>query len=304
MDPFTIALLAAGGLLLFKGFSSGKVTAPPPNTSSIPALGGAGGISSTSGLTQIGGAPGGTSGAFITDKPTAPPDPTQIVWPPTQPNQPGYVTIGGAPAPASYSLGNLQTAIQATGVATSLAGGTLGVAGAIGGSSGAAGAIGATAASAIPIVGIGIAAVGLVLGIIAKHHAQAVALEAQSLNSAIPIVRQRQVLIAQAAVRGEINLAQADSLIKQLIADYYSMVNKTIQGKWAWVVGTSKASDKTPSGCNGPCVVGHWWVEGNSLGLLHNTIAAITTGQHGVLILQAIGSNAGFSGMPEIRMVF
>src|SRR6185369_4357688 len=295
MDPLTIGLIAGGGLLLFKGFSKSGVNAPPPSTlPGVPPLGGSGGVASTSGLTQIGGKPGGDTGVFITDKPTAPPDPTQVIWPPTNPTTPGYVTIGGSPAPVGYSLGNIQTAIQATGVATSLAGGTVGVASAIGGSAGAAGAIGTTAATAIPIVGIGIAAVGLVLGIIAKHHAQAVALEAQSLNQAVPIVRQRQILIAQAAVRGEINVQQADTLIQQMIADYYTMVKATIQGKWPWVVGTSKASDTTPSGCNGPCVVGHWWVEGNSKGILHNTVVAITNGQHGVLILQAIASHAGF----------
>lgn len=302
MDPITIGLLAAGGLLLYKGFTSGTVNAPPggatPPSSSggflstifgpatpIPPLGGSGGHGPIAG---------------------------QVTWPPN-PGQPGFVTIGGQPMPASYSLGNLQTAIQASGVATSLAGGTLGIAGAVGGSAGAAGAIGATAATAIPIVGIGIAAVGLVLGIIAKHHAQAVQQEAAGLNQAVPVIKQRYVLILQAAIRGEINQAQTATLVQQAISDYYTMVKSITQGKWPYVVAPGTVIDNTvntfttggkkPSTCNGPCEVGHDVIEPNGI-QVQQTVAKILNGEHGTVIFQVVGAHAGFAGMPNIQVIY
>lgn len=322
MDPITIGLIAAGGLLVARGFSNSTVKAPPPTvvvgaTSSA----GAGPIDQT--VSTPGAAVASVPGVVVPPSGTLPrttvdsipplggsgghgPVSGTVAWPPG-PGQPGAVTIGGTPAPDNYSLGNMQTAIKASGVAATLAGTTTGIAGALGGggSAGVAATLGTTAATAIPLVGIGVAAVGLVLGIIAKHHAAAVALEASTLNQAVPIIRQRQVLILQAAIRGEItSLSQADTLITEMISDYYAMVKKIQQGTWHWVVGTSSKNDKAPSGCNGPCVVGHWWIEGDSKGGLHNTIALVLAGAHGTWTIQSIPSNAGFSGMPAIKVVY
>jgi hypothetical protein len=191
-------------------------------------------------------------------------------WPPA-PGQPGYVTIGSQPAPAGYSLGNMQTAMSAASLTGTAAGATLGIGAALGATApGGALAAGTLAGTAIPIVGIAVGAIGLVIGIISHHHAEMVAKEAAELNQALPLTYQRFVLILQATVRGaagvenEITSAgQAEPLIQQAIDDYYAIVKPMQQGIWhdpapGWRgSGPARPTPKTPSGCNGPCFAGH-----------------------------------------------
>lgn len=315
MDPITIGLLAAGGLLVYRGFTSGTVKTPPP-ASLPPGTFTPGGVPQPSGtvyslppVNELPIPPLGGSGGL---GPGAPPVAGKVPWPPG-PGQPGYVTIGGAPVPQGYNLGNMQTAIQASGITATLAGATTGVVSAIGGSAGAASVVGTTAATAIPLIGIGVAIIGTVLGIIAKHHAQAVALEASTLNQAVPVIKQRMVLILQAAIRGEVNQEGADALLKQAVSDYYSMVSKIIQGRWPYVLKPGQVMDNTvntfltggpkPSTCNGPCEVGHDTIEPNAI-QVSQTVKKVLLGYHGVMTLQVVASHAGFAGMPRIQVIY
>lgn len=240
------------------------------------------------------------------------------VWPPTV-GQPGYVTIGGQPAPASYSLGNIQTAITASGLATSATGGILGVGSAIGATApGGALAAGTAAATAIPLVGIAAAAIGLVVGIIGKHHAQAVAAEANSLNQAVPAIVQRCTLIIQSVIHGDVTTEdQLNTLCQQALSDYYAMVKSTIQGKWDWPYirgkyqalaytggGSLQPETKKPGTCNGPCVVGHYWIE-PAIAQAYIVGLKVMHGEHGTAkIVPTIAAHAGFSGMPEVDIQY
>lgn len=236
-------------------------------------------------------------------------------WPPVQ-GQPGYVTIGGKPAPAGYSAGNMNTAIQAAGFAGTGVALTMGLFHAAYEITGEATLTGLGAA--LPIIGVGVAAIGIVLGIIAKHHAQAVAQEAAALAQATPVLRQRQVLIAQAAVQGEINYTQAVSLVQQAITDFYSMVKAVQRGTWKWnpsyndssagfwAKGIDQASPNAhpPNPCNAACWYGHFAAEGDCYTILLPTIQKILAGQHGVMALPIIPSHEAEAGYPEVDMIY
>ena len=238
-----------------------------------------------------------------------------INWPPAQ-GQPGFVMIGGKPAPANYSAGNINTAIQTAGLAGIGLGLTSGIAQGVTAITGEA--VLPTLGAAIPVIGAGIAAVGIVLGIIARHHAQAVAQEAAALAQATPVLRQRQVLIAQAAVHGEINYAQAVALVDQAISDFYSMVKMIQRGTWKWnpayndssggfwAKGMNQSSPNAhpPNPCNAACWYGHFAAEGDSYTILLPTIQKILADQHGVMALPIIPSNAAEAGYPEVDMVY
>jgi hypothetical protein len=231
-----------------------------------------------------------------------------LQWPPG-PGQPGYVTIDEQPAPAGYSLGNTQTAMTASSLAGTAAGATLGIGAAVGAtSSGGALAAGTFAGTAIPIVGVAVAAVGLVVGFIAKHHAEMVAKEAAELNQAVPLIIQRYVLIVQAAVHGDISdMSMADGLIQQAITDYYTIVHPMLQGKWPWpydkTTGVLAPDSKKPGTCNGPCVVGHWWIETGAANA-YVTVGAILAGKHGVSVFGPIPSHAGFAGLGRVQVIY
>jgi hypothetical protein len=236
-------------------------------------------------------------------------------WPPAA-GQPGYVTIGGKPAPTSYSAGNINTAIQAAGIAGTGVGLTVGLFHAAYEITGEATMTGLGAA--LPIVGIGVAAVGIVLGIIAKHHAAAVAQEAAALAQATPVLRQRQVLIAQAAVHGEINYSQAVALVQQAISDFYSMVKIIQRGTWKWNPAYNDSSGgfwakgmdqnspnaHPPNPCNAACWYGHFAAEGDSYTILLPTIQKILAGKHGTMALPVIPSHAAEAGYPEVDMLY
>lgn len=242
-------------------------------------------------------------------------------WPPN-PGEPGSVTIGGKPAPTSYSAGNMNVAISAASIAGVGAGAVLGVTAGIAGieglSGGAGAIIGATAASAIPIIGAGIAVVGIVLGIIAKHHAAAVAREAQAIAQAVPIIRQRQILIAQAAILGEVNYTQAAALVEQSISDFYSMVKPIQRGRWKWdpshmdssvgfnPKGMNQQSPNAhaPDPCNAACWYGHFMAEGDGYTIILPAVQKILSGAHGVMALPVVPSHAAEAGYPEVDMLY
>lgn len=236
-------------------------------------------------------------------------------WPPTQ-GQPGWVTIGGKPAPPSYSAGNINTAIQAAGIAGTGVALTMGLFHAAFEITGEATLTGLGAA--LPIIGVGVAAIGIVLGIIAKHHAAAVAHEAQVLAEATPVLRQRQVLIAQAAVHGEINYSQAVQLVAQAISDFYAMTKTIQRGTWKWnpayndssagfwAKGMNQQSPNAhaPDPCNAACWYGHFAAEGDSYTVLLPTIQKILNGEHGIMALPVVPSHAAEAGYPEVDMVY
>jgi hypothetical protein len=236
---------------------------------------------------------------------------------------PGTVTLGGEPAPKGWAPS------QAPKEALSLATTGIAATGAIGSAAaGGAGAFAGTAVgAAIPVIGIGIAAVGIVLGIIAKHHAAAVATEAKDLNAAVPQCVQHFILVIQAAIAGA-TVAQCKPLLDQGLADYYSGVKSIQKGNWPiqgnpsdfvqisqgvqgdpggvghWVTEPNFPKWQTghPGTCNGPCVVGHI-MDGFRLYCLQ-VCTIISQGQHGVAVLKQIPSHAGFSGHPEVRITF
>jgi hypothetical protein len=242
---------------------------------------------------------------------TTPGDST-LQWPPG-PGQPGYVTISDQPAPAGYSLGSTGTALTAAGYAqtgVTVAGSAVAVGSLAPGAS--FGAI-AGASSALPIVGAAVAVVGLVVGMITRHHAEMVAKEALELNQAVPMIIQRYVMIMQAAVHGDLtDLSQADQLIEQAVADYYTAVKPMLQGKWPWPFvrgGNLVPETKKPGTCNGPCIVGHYWIEPGALTcyqgvwrILHNKQGLSDV--HGAQTFGPIPSHAGFNGMGQVKVYF
>jgi hypothetical protein len=245
---------------------------------------------------------------------SGPIQPPSIAWPPL-PGQWGFVTIGGKPAPASFSLGDIHAAMTIAGVSGAIVGSIAAI--------GSVGTFGTSAASvaiggALPIIGAGIAVAGIVLGIIAKHHMAAIAAEAAGLNAATPMVRQRQVLIAQAAILGEINYTQACNLVQQMISDFYVMVKPIERGHWPWNPSYNDSSagfwpqgmdQKSPNAhapdpCNAACWYGHFLAEGDSYTVLLPTIQKILTGQHGVLSLPTVPAKSAEVGFPEVDVIY
>lgn len=242
-------------------------------------------------------------------------------WPPTA-GQPGFVTIGGKAAPTSYHGGDIDAAIKVTSLGIVGVGAVSGVAQGITAITG--NAILPSLGAALPIVGAGLAVVGIVLGIIARHHSEAVAREAQTLDQALPVIRQRQVLIAQAAILGEINYAQATALVQQCIADFYKMVAGVQKGTWHWdpkyndssagfTVGRhsntwgmdqQSPNAHAPGTCNSACWYGHFTVEGDCYTILLPTIQKILAGQHGVMVLPICPNNQTIVGVAEVDMIF
>jgi hypothetical protein len=224
-------------------------------------------------------------------------------WPPSE-GQPGYVTIDSQPVQDQYYSGNTSAAV------TGYAGQGVAAVGSIASLSagGAGGIAGVASSAAIPIIGIGIGIITTITSIISKHHQEMVAKEAAELNQAVPIIMQRYVLIMQAVVRGEITTKdQAWGQVQQAIVDYYTFVKPMLQGKWPWPTDQSSGAlvsePKKPSTCNGPCVVGHYWIE-TGANMVYNTAIAIISNRHGIAVLGPIPSHAGFVGMGKIQMVY
>ena len=241
--------------------------------------------------------------------------PPGIPWPPAR-GQPGFVMVGGIDAPPGFSMEDMGVAIKTMGVATAVVGSISGLAQ---GFTAATGTVVLPALGAVlPIIGAGLAAVGIVMGIIAKHHAAAMAMEATLLNHATPIIRQRQVLIAQAAIVGEINYDQANQLVSECISDFYQMIRPVQRGTWHWNpayndssagfwpkgMNQSSPNAHAPDPCNAACWYGHFAAEGDCFTVLLPTIKKILAGQHGNLQLSKIPANSGEIGFPEVDITY
>lgn len=238
--------------------------------------------------------------------------------------QPGYVTLGGAPAGRDYN--------PSPGVALTvdkLAGAGVGLAAGIGAGSSAGvlggGALASTTAlgAALPFIGIGIAAVGIVLSMIAKHHAEALANEGKVLNSALPRALNTLVLVAQAAATKEItSQQQAKALTDKTVQLYFGEVKPIIRGNWPYTDANFQAGETyrnswkagsvgvqhtqeahPPDPCNAACMIAHYFIEGGARNVLEAT-SNIFAGRHGTLVLPEVPHYATQAGFPEIRMVY
>lgn len=233
---------------------------------------------------------------------------------------PGTVTIGGKPGGDAWSPGAsiAQKAVGLTGVAAGIAGG-LGI-GSAGGIIGAStfGASGTMLGSLIPGIGIGVAVIGTVLGIISAHHQAALKREGQVLNETDPGMLNALVMVAQGVILGEIHsVAEAKLHTDQIVADWYGQVKTIQRGKWPYkgdniakldyvAVWKNRIKDPSPDAhapdpCNGACVIGHFFAERNALVVLA-TVKDILAGNHGTMIFPEIPSHETQSGFPEIRM--
>jgi len=238
----------------------------------------------------------------------------------------GTVRLGGKPADAGWQPGNLAGKVtQDVGAAVGIAG-ALGVGSVAGfgstivGSAAAPGfaAAGTLVGSAIPLIGIGVAVVGTILGMISAHHKAALQREGQVLNSTDPAMLQALVLVAQAAIHGEItSVAQAKQHTDQIVADYYAQVRPIQRGTWpfagdlaadyqtVWVQRTQRPGSDyhAPDPCNGACVVAHFFCERNAAIVL-KTVGLILQGQHGVMDFPQIPAHATQQGFPEIQLTY
>jgi hypothetical protein len=236
--------------------------------------------------------------------------------------KPGTVTLGGSPAPNSWQPGNVaQTSLTlaSTGLAA-----TEGIGMAVGATAqGGALAAGTTLGTAIPVIGVGIAVVGVVLGMISAHHKAALAAEGKALNDAEPRAMNAFVLVLQAVLLGEIaDLATAEGHLDTILSDYFGEVKNIQRGTWPYTPennkrdGFSGALDETydnswkkkhlpslPGTCNAACVIGHYFIERGKLLVLAAVNDALG-GNHGVLVLPAIPPHETQSGFPEVRTVY
>lgn len=235
----------------------------------------------------------------------------------------GTVTIGGKPADPTWQPGvsGAQKAVSLTGTAAGLTGALSGTA--LPGVSGIA-AAGTALGTAIPIVGIGVAIASTIMSIIHSHHNAAVASEAKGLGEAEPGTFNSLVLVAQATICGEITtVAQAQAEVNQIVADYYTQVKSIIKGhwpykgdhypeptfsdswgnKWKTRPGGKLADDSPPSVCNGPCVVGHFYIERDAM-VVVDTVKKILAGQHGTMVFPELVAGTADPGFPEVLMTF
>lgn len=245
---------------------------------------------------------------------------------PPRPGEPGYVTLGSSPAGQDWTPqpGMALKATSLTGTGVGLASGLgLGSSGGIVGGS-TFGASGTALGSAIPLIGIGVAVVGTVLGLISKHHQEALANEGKVLNSALPRALNAMILVAQAVVQKEVTSeSQAKILLDQIVKDYYNEVKPIVHGNWPYTgqdmtadyvkvwkqrfqppKGAPGYSDyHAPDPCNAACVIGHFFAERNSFVVLY-AVRDILAGRHGTLILPEVPKYETQAGFPEVRMIY
>lgn len=160
--------------------------------------------------------------------------------------------------------------------------------------------------SALPIVGAGLAVVGAVWSAISAHHKEAVAKEAAGLNQAVPHFFQACVLIMQAAIQKQATPQQISAALDEAESDYYTMCSGIIQGKWDWPSdgqGNLQAAPARPGTCNGPCVVGHFWVATGVAETKKRALDALKGG-HGKMQLGPCPPHAGFNGSPAVYVTY
>lgn len=247
--------------------------------------------------------------------------------------KPGTVTVAGQSGGAAWQPGgNPMKTIAALTSSTLAIGGALGVGSVAGfgstivGSAAAPGflAAGSMAASAIPFIGIGVAVVATIMGIISAHHQAALAAEGKALNTADPRMLNAMVMVLQALLAGEITTAaQAQQSLDQIVADWYGEVKNVERGTWhytgqdmtadyqkVWIKHTQPPKGApgysdyhAPDPCNGACVVGHFFVERNRFLVLAAVTDALA-GNHGQLVLPEIPPHDTQSGFPEILVTY
>jgi hypothetical protein len=76
------------------------------------------------------------------------------------------------------------------------------------------------ASAAIPIIGIGVAAIGTIISMIGAHHAQAVAAQNSALCTAVPATNQALQQIDAELAAGTITAAQAQGFYSQIQAQF------------------------------------------------------------------------------------
>lgn len=241
---------------------------------------------------------------------------------------PGTVTIGGKPGGDAWQPGNgpAKTALSLsqTGI-----GAATGISGAMGVHAGLGASGGFLGAATAPLLGIGIAigVITTILGIISAHHKQALANEGKMLNTADPNMLNAMVMVAQAAIHGEIHsLQEAQAHTMQIVQDWYNQVKPIQRGTWhytaqdfaanqtyrnSWKRGSpgvehtqdALKSNWPPDPCNGACVIGHYFVERTAI-VVQATVGEILAGRHGTMVLPEIPVHETQTGFPEIRMVY
>lgn len=184
---------------------------------------------------------------------------------------------------------------------------------------------------AIPIIGSVVGVVTSVLSIISAHHQQALANEGKVLNTTEPTTMQDLILVAQAAVQGEItSVAQAKTYTDQIVSDWYLQVKPIQRGTWHYTLtptqdptilgavgvggpgvtespvswfGSNIAGDAKPDPCNAACVVGHYHIERDAAIVLL-TVQAILSGKHGVMTLPKIPPYMTQIGAPQLQLTY
>jgi hypothetical protein len=170
--------------------------------------------------------------------------------------------------------------------------GTLGsAAGQIGKQAGTAAAT--VAVAAIPVVGPFLAPlVGMISGIFSKHHAAAMANEAEVMNAAFPNYYVTLQQIVQAANSGQSSPSAAKSQVDQAVADYYSMVQSIMKKS-----GPCRPPNKRPGDpCNAACAVACEHVEPDA----NATKAALDTG--GTVQISGFNANGQIQGLPSMTL--
>lgn len=302
MDPLTISILVAGGLGLYALRNKGSVS-----------TGGAAPTGLLTGGADPANSGGGLGISFAAFGPNS--DPRN--W--YQGIKPGTVIVNEQTVSHFDGNGNLNLAQTAAGFTATGISAAEGISVAV---SHAGLFAGSTLGTAIPIVGVGVAIVGTVLGVISAHHKAAQAAEGRALNSADPRAIDSLVLIVLGVLKGEIpSVTAAQGQIQQTITAYYGEVKPVEKGRWPYKgvdlnagfrpQGTPKPPKGSPAAvdyyapdpCNGPCVVGHFYIERGGI-LVLNAIKDIFLGNHGQLVLPAIPPHDAQSGFPQVQVVY
>jgi len=239
----------------------------------------------------------------------------------------GAVTIGGIAATTGYNpQGGSATDAELV-MASKLATSAVGMVAAAGAAlSGGGAAFAATAlGTAIPFIGIGIAVLATVVGMIAQHHQIALANEGKVLNTTDPNALAAFVLVVQAVINGEItSIAEAQMYTQQIVADWYGQVKSIQRGMWTYQgeqfpepsyadsyasrtgpYGSSSTNTDShaPDPCNAACVVGHYFIERGAF----VTLAAakdILAGNHNISTFPVLPPHDTQSGVPQIQVMY
>lgn len=235
--------------------------------------------------------------------------------------KPGTVTVGGHETASFDDAGNMKMAQTAAGLTATGVSAAEGIAMA---TTHSALFAGTTAGAAIPIIGIGVALVGTILGMISAHHKMALAAEGKALNTADPRAIDRLALILLGVLKGEItSIPAAQTQVTQAITDYYKEVKTVQRGKWpytgqdltadyqkVWIKrfqppkGAPGYSDyHAPDPCNAACMVGHLFIERGGA-LVMAAVKEIFAGNHGNVVFPEIPSHATQSGLAAVSVVY